>query len=324
MLALFWDSQRRRPRAGVRLATHLALLALLLAAIGVAAPVLSPWIAGPIAFAGVIAITLGSARWLDRRPLADLGLRVGWTRAADLAAGALVGGGAIGSVALLEVGLGAASYEPIALDGTRAVSAAYVAVLFAGVAIEEELVFRGYQLLNLTEGLAGARLSPPRAAALATVLGALGFGLAHAGNEGASLVATLQVALAGGTLLAVGFVLTGDLAFSIGLHFAWNLAQCLLGMPVSGFVIAGASLATRTPIGSDALTGGDFGPEASLLGLVGMAGGTLAALGYVRARYGPIASRMRIAPPMASGAAVAGIVSSEVRSGARSSAPPPR
>ena len=59
MLALFWDSQRRRPRAGVRLATHLALLALLLAAIGVAAPVLSPWIAGPIAFAGVIAITLG-------------------------------------------------------------------------------------------------------------------------------------------------------------------------------------------------------------------------------------------------------------------------
>jgi hypothetical protein len=173
---------------------------------------------------------------------------------------------------------------------------AFVAVFFGGVAIQEELVFRGYHLVNLTEGIASERVAAARAAILATLLASLGFGLAHAGNDGASIVATLQVSVAGGTLLAVGFVLTGDLAFSIGVHFAWNFVQCLLGMPVSGYVLGEAAALARHVDGPELLTGGSFGPEASVIGLGAMLLGTALAIGWVRVRYGALTPRLRITP----------------------------
>lgn len=294
VVGFFWDGERRRLRAGPRIALHLLLLGVMLVVLQLVGPRVPQLALGPIAFASVLSITLGAARVLDRRPLVDLGLRVDAPRALDLAAGALVGTGAIGLVAGLEVALGAADYGALVVDRERALHAVLVGIFFVGVAIQEELVFRGYQLLNLTEGLTSARLSPARAAALATVLSAAVFGLAHAGNDGASIVATLQVAVAGGTLLAVGFLLTGDLAFSIGLHFAWNFTQCVLGMPVSGYVLSDAAVLTRAPHGSDMLTGGAFGPEASVLGLVAMLLGTAASVGYVRVRYGSLVLRVRL------------------------------
>ena len=287
-----WDDERRRPRAGLRLAIHLVLLGAVLAPMQIFGSSVPPFVLGPIAFGSILAITFGAARWIDRRPVIDLGLR--W-RPLDAGAGALVGSGAIGLVALLESASGAADY---AVHTPRASSVAliYVAVFFVGVAVQEELVFRGYQLLNLTEGLTSAHRSPAKAAAWATLTSASVFGLAHAGNAGATLLSTLQVAVAGGSLLAVGFLLTGELGFSIGLHFAWNYAQCVLGMPVSGFVIAEAQLLTRTPHGSDWLTGGAFGPEASVLGLVAMLVGTAVSVAYVRARYGRLALQIRLGP----------------------------
>ncbi len=287
-----WDAERKRPRAGLRLAIHLLLLGAVLAPMQIFGAAVPPFVLGPIAFASILGITFGSARWIDRRPVIDLGLRLG---PLDVGAGALVGGGSIGLVAVLESASGAADY---AVHAPRAsgVALIYVAVFFVGVAFQEELVFRGYQLLNLTEGLTSARRSSARAAAWATLTSASVFGLAHAGNAGATLLSTLQVAIAGGSLLAVGFLLTGELGFSIGLHFAWNYTQCVLGMPVSGFVIAEAQLLTRTPHGADWLTGGAFGPEASVLGLVAMLLGTAVSIGYVRARYGTLTLSIRLGP----------------------------
>jgi hypothetical protein len=119
------------------------------------------------------------------------------------------------------------------------------------------------------------------------------FGLAHASNDGATFVSTVNVSLAGGALLSAGFVLSGDLAFSIGVHFAWNLAQCFFGMPVSGFVVEQAALVSRTTEGADLWTGGAFGPEASVLGLSAMLLGTGLAIAWARVRYGPLDVRLR-------------------------------
>lgn len=277
----------------MRIAIHLALLAAWLFGLERASSALPQILVGPLAFAGVLLSTLACARLVDRRALRDLGLRVDAARALDFGGGVLVGSACIGLVAWLEQALGVARYASVPLDGVRAFRMAYVAVFFVGVAVQEELVFRGYQLVNLTEGLEGPRLPRARAAIVATLLASLGFGLAHAGNDGASLVATLQVAVAGGTLLAVGFLATGDLAFSIGLHLAWNLAQCVLGMPVSGFVLSDAAAVTRTPLGSDLWTGGAFGPEASVLGLLAMLVGTMLASAWVVGRYGALTLRLR-------------------------------
>jgi membrane protease YdiL (CAAX protease family) len=290
---VFWNDGERRLRAGWRLALHLAALASMLLVLMLAAPVLPGWVAGPIAFASVIAITWAFARFVDRRAFVDLGLRADRARMLDAAAGAVIGGGCIALVAVIESATGAAHYERVAIDGARLVAIAFVAVFFVGVAIQEELVFRGYHLVNLVEGLSSPRAGRGLGAVLATGLAAVGFGLAHAGNDGASILATLQVAVAGGTLLAIGFVLTGDLAFSIGLHFAWNFAQAICGMPVSGFGLERAALMTREPVGSDWMTGGAFGPEASVLGLAAMLVGTALALAWSRARYGAIEVRLR-------------------------------
>ena len=298
-----WDVERARPRAALRLGAHLLALGLMLMALARASRVIPQVVLGPIAFALVITITYAATRWLDRRPFVDLGLRVDVPRALDLGAGMIVGASAIGFVALTEQQLGVAHYTALALDPPKLARMAFVAVFFVGVAVQEEMVFRGYHLVNLTEGLAGSRGSPSRAAMIAVLVASLGFGLAHAGNDGASIVATLQVAVAGGTLLAIGFVLTGDLAYSIGLHFAWNFTQCALGMPVSGFVLSEAAILDRHVDGPEWLSGGAFGPEASAIGLAAMLAFTALSALYVRWRYGSLAVRLRVGlmpPPPAS------------------------
>ncbi|MFO0680862.1 MAG: CPBP family intramembrane glutamic endopeptidase [Sandaracinus sp.] len=295
---VFYDPASARLRAGVRITIHLLALAVLLIVLALLGPALPPLLAGPLAFAGILGITGLAARFLDRRPFVDLGLRADGRTAVDLLAGTLVGTGAITLVAVLETLEGVSRYALVAA-APSALRVGTVGVFFVGVAIQEELVFRGYHLVNLTEGLEGPTRTRGRAAVLATVLAALGFGLAHAGNDGATMLATLQVALAGGTLLAVGFLVTGDLAFSIGLHFAWNFAQAVLGMPVSGFVLSDAALCSRTTEGAELWTGGAFGPEASLNGLAAMLVGTAASLAYARLRYGPLAVRLRERPKAA-------------------------
>jgi membrane protease YdiL (CAAX protease family) len=296
----FWDDELARPRAGVRIGLHLGALAIAMLVLQLAEGLVPQLLLGPVAFTAILGITYVAARRLDRRSFVDLGLRVDRARAVDLFAGVVVGGASIALVALVESASGVADYARVAMDGGRVARIAFVGVFFVGVAIQEELVFRGYHLVNLTEGIVSARVPPLRASILATLAASIGFGLAHAGNDGATLLATLQVSIAGGTLLAVGFVLTGDLAFSVGVHFAWNFAQCLFGMPVSGFVLDDAAVLHRDVHGADVLTGGAFGPEASVIGLAAMLIGAALSIAYVRVRYGALALRLRLLPRPAS------------------------
>ena len=52
----------------------------------------------------------------------------------------------------------------------------------------------------------------------------------------------------------------------IGLHFAWNVVEGLLGIPVSGHRDTG--LLISTPHGADLLSGGSFGIEASIIPII--------------------------------------------------------
>ena len=58
-----------------------------------------------------------------------------------------------------------------------------------------------------------------------------------------------------------------DLWFPIGIHWAWNFTQG----NVSGFAVSGGdteeSILTATLSGPDIITGGSFGPEASIVAL---------------------------------------------------------
>jgi membrane protease YdiL (CAAX protease family) len=127
---------------------------------------------------------------------------------------------------------------------------------FGVVAFYEELLARGYVLQNL-------------AAAFGRIVGVVCssalFAVAHLANPGAGLVSVIGLFVAG-LLLATGYLVTGRLWLPIGLHLSWNFVQGpLFGFPVSG--IETVSLVRLEAVGPDFLTGGSFGPEASMVGI---------------------------------------------------------
>jgi hypothetical protein len=112
------------------------------------------------------------------------------------------------------------------------------------------------------------------------------FGALHLGNANATLLAGIAIAFEAGIMLAAIYMITRRLWAAIGIHAAWNFAQGgIYGIPVSGGAMNGI---LRPDIrGSDLLTGGAFGAEASLPAIVvatafGMA---LLVIAYRRGRF---------------------------------------
>lgn len=125
-------------------------------------------------------------------------------------------------------------------------------------ALKEEVLMRGLLLSGLLLALDNRR-------ALAIGLSAAAFGLIHLSNPGASGLSVFGNAL-GGVLYSTGFVLTGRIWLSLGLHFGWNFTQGpLLGLPVSG--LGSDSVFSITDHGPMWLTGGSYGPEGGAVGI---------------------------------------------------------
>lgn len=224
----------------------------------------------------LVAYTLSvwiATRYLDKRSLDSLGLRfrVDWFR--EMGAGFLISALVMAFIFLFELATGWIRFTGFGWE--RAWSTPYPLPLLgylAGmlmVGFYEELVFRGYQITNMVEGFSGDRLIPMQAVGLAILLSSSIFGILHAGNPNASLVSTINIMMAG-VVLAVPYLLTGRLGLSVGLHAGWNFLQGgIFGFPVSGSPSRSSLLQIRET-GPDILTGGSFGPEAGLMGIVGL------------------------------------------------------
>ena len=118
----------------------------------------------------------------------------------------------------------------------------------------EELFFRGYLYDNLKDGLG---------VMWAIVVSCLLFGVVHLGNPNASILSTSIIVLFGFMRL-FGLLTTKQLWLSMGMHMGWNFFQG----PVFGFGASGHRtfhLLEHVTKGPRWLTGGDFGPEASLI-----------------------------------------------------------
>jgi len=238
-------------------------------------------------------------RFLDGRRFSDFGLRFNRDWWLDFGFGLLLGAFLMGLIFLAEWSAGW-----VTITGRKItpwisypfwLSVLYQIGWFILVAIEEEVLFRGYQLKNLAEGLANTPLlSSKTAILLSLIFSSIGFGLLHINNPNATWVSTLNIA-GGGILLGLSYILTGELAIPIALHITWNLFQGnVFGFPVSGVVANGVSFLSIQQGGPDLYTGGAFGPEAGLIGVAAVALGCVLVLGYVRWRYGNIHLRETI------------------------------
>jgi membrane protease YdiL (CAAX protease family) len=206
---------------------------------------------GLVLIAGVCLVYTAYVRLIERRPVMELALR-GAPRAFGKG---FVVGAALFCATILELWV-IGVYSVIAVFGVDALLAPLLSALIA--AFIEELVFRGVLFRILEESLGSW---------LALGLSALVFGLLHAFNHGATWVSTLAIALEAGVLLAAVYMFSRRLWTCIGLHCAWNFAEGgVFGAKVSGGKASGL-LASRFR-GPDILTGGDFGPEASVVAVL--------------------------------------------------------
>ncbi|RLC63311.1 MAG: CPBP family intramembrane metalloprotease [Chloroflexi bacterium] len=262
-----------------------ALMMLSVLALMVAFP-LSVWLAG---------------RFLDRRPFADFGFHLNKNWWGDFGFGLLQGALLMVLIFVIELAAGWVTIRGTFVtrnpDTTFATAMLPPLLTFLAVGFYEELFSRGYQLQNMAEGLNWRAIGPRWAIALATLLSSAVFGILHAGNPNASFVSTVNLFLAG-IHLALGFLLTGELAIPIGLHITWNFFQGnVFGFPVSGADYRSATFIAIEQSGPAVWTGGAFGPEAGLVGLGAMAVGGLLTVLWVRWRYGRVELHTTLAEP---------------------------
>jgi membrane protease YdiL (CAAX protease family) len=207
------------------------------------------------AIAGCAALILaywGAVHLAERRAAAELSLR---RMPLDLLLGGAVGAGLMAAIIAILWTAGWVSIE------TRPITAIALAArdsLRSGVV--EELLLRLviFRLVWRAFGLWPAF-------AFAAIL----FGLLHLANPDSGWFAVVALIAGEGIGIAL-YLITGRIWAPIGMHAAWNFAQgWLFGAMVSGTSeIAGGPLATRPVHGvAELLSGGGFGPEASLTAL---------------------------------------------------------
>jgi CAAX protease family protein len=205
---------------------------------------------GGLAIASVV-VYLAAVHWIERRPVTEFSLAPALL---EFAGGTLAGIALFASViAILWI---AGVYHPQGWGSFNGVGIAFL--FWIAIGVQEEIQFRGllYRLCCKVLGTWGAIL----------VSGII-FGLFHGMDPGATVTALSSVALAGVFLGAV-FALSGRLWVPIGIHTGWNFAEgWLFGTAVSGSNVGGG-LVNAKLTGPEILTGGRFGPEASIATVV--------------------------------------------------------
>ena len=301
----------RRPRALWRLISQLMLFVAVLAIVmnlltlwgGLSkSPRYFPYAVLTSVVVALVAVTISMwlvGKFLDRRRFRDFGFHLGRKWWLDLGFGMSLGALLMVGIFFAQSVLGWARINNTLDSSTSGMSFGaailFPAALFVCIGIYEEMFYRGYQLKNIAESLNFSAIGPRVAVVLALVLSSTAFGMLHATNPNASIISTFNITLAG-MMLGFGYVLTGELAISIGLHITWNFFQGnVFGFPVSGLQPIGASFLSTRETGPDLWTGGTFGPEAGLLGIGAMILGSVLIYLWVRLRQGKVAILATIA-----------------------------
>lgn len=271
---MFWNAEEHRLRAGWRILLQLVLMIALAALpiLLVAEPLTvlhrRGWflpgleklaydrviniIVGPLLTLAILASVAIATKSLDRRKVkARIDSRA-------LLLGLALGGTLMTLIFVTELLAGWVDVAGVlASDGSLALALSFSIVKVLCVGTYEEVVTRGYLLRNLAEGT-----NVPVAVLVSSAL----FAVAHLTTDNASLMSNVGLFF-NGLLFASAVLVTGRVSMAIGLHIAWNFFEGVVyGFPVSGDK-EGARLLDIVQRGNALVTGGDYGPEAGLIGI---------------------------------------------------------
>ncbi|MHC4695991.1 MAG: lysostaphin resistance A-like protein, partial [Planctomycetota bacterium] len=202
----------------------------------------------------ILACSWISLRFMDGQPVRAIGVGLDRRWPTHLTLGILSGAALLaGSWAIFIMSSCAAARVSAELSAAWA-SLISGAILCIGVALQEELLFRGYFFQILAR----------RDLRIATILSGLLFVATHLPNAGgASPLAILNIFLLH-VLFVACYLRTRSLWVPIGQHAAWNFAQAFVfGMPLSGRKPPSSVIVTEMETGLWA--GNEFGPEGGLV-----------------------------------------------------------
>jgi membrane protease YdiL (CAAX protease family) len=199
------------------------------------------------------------ANWLalriyENRHVVEIGLWLNRCSAENLVLGLAGGAGSAALVLVPALLVGAAHLTPIPSDEPNVGSIIFVSVLLAAGSIGEELFFRGYGFQELL-----AAVGPWATVVPVGVI----FALLHGSNPGATWFSTANTA-GFGILFGYAYLRSRDLWLPMGLHFGWNFTLPLFGVNVSGLKMKVTGYEMSWTAGS-LWSGGEYGPEASIL-----------------------------------------------------------
>ena len=198
--------------------------------------------------AGVLALYGVWWKWTEKRKAADLPMhRLAGDTALGFGVGILFFILVTGCIAIL----GGYRVGSVNWDWNALVRSLF---MFLVVGVGEEVLFRGivFRMIDDRWGTV-----------VALVVSAQIFGFVHITNNNATVWSSLAIAVEAGLLLGAAYKWSGTLWLPIGIHWSWNYFQG----PVFGFAVSGGdtpSLIKPVIQGSDWLTGGAFGAEASI------------------------------------------------------------
>jgi len=238
--------------AGLGFLNLLAVIIVIVAAQPVLHKFLSDALGAALLALLVLATYIAASRWIERRSPSELSIN----RLLPEGAGGFAGGLALFAAVMAILWL-VGIYHPGGRGAASGLAVGFAAALTAGVI--EETLFRGllFRLSSKILGTWGALL-------LTSSL----FGAAHAFNRGATVSSSLAIALEAGILLGAAYAATQRLWVPIGLHIGWNFAEgSIFSMSVSGNTLK-EGLFRGSLSGPRILTGGQFGPEASIIAVI--------------------------------------------------------
>ncbi len=234
-------------------------------------------------------------RFSDRRVnISEAGITLSKKWIKEFGIGSLAAGLVMSFIFLVQWTSGDIVVEGFIWERTRSISMFWLIpvigylIKMLCVGFYEELMFRSYLIPNIKEGLTFSSFSPAKATITALILNSVLFGFAHLMNQNISPFGLINIILAG-IMLTIPYFFTGRLSYSVGIHFAWNFFQG----GVFGFRVSGIEpmypIINIKQFGDPVWTGGSFGPEGGLLGLLGIIVITFLILRYIQHKEGKLA-----------------------------------
>lgn len=196
-------------------------------------------------------------RFIEKRPIRTMGFSKG-NGLSEFAKGVLVGAIMITTVLVVFFITGDAKFERIQFSLPFLVSWMLVLIGYILQTTAEEIYIRGW-LVPI--------ISYHKNAYLAILIASTMFSYFHLDNNGASWLSTLHLFVFG-LFTAVYAMKRGNIWGPCGFHFAWNFIMGnVYGFHVSGYD-SESSLMYFTTSNRTFITGGQFGPEGGIPGLV--------------------------------------------------------